>query len=572
MADDIPSALLTKLAPEMSLNMLKKITSTPSLDQASQQLSQLNPEKITGLLQKTPEAFGFGSDLDSLPQLPSNKISDTYIGQITNQLGLPQQITNIVSSFLNQVQIPNFAGGDVNIDSIFQSTFDQLAQRSAGNFSFSQNQVGNIFQGFQNVSNVSSLLNSIQSSVPSNLSPKNIRDLTNSPAVQNNFVEVGYSKSVQNLKQQTLSNAQNYVNNSAGGDTTQVKSSPIVPNAATDQDFRVQALVTTYGKGEKIGSGGDKWTANRTSSTGQNNLVEGISCAVDPSLIPYGSKIVFDAPELGTRVAMDTGEAVVTQQAARARGISLGNEQALPTPYEPGSAAAKTDQAVRTGGRGSKVTGKLTLTDTDGSVLGTYKFVNGGAGRGSIPFGTYTVSNYMTGQQRARAGRSQRGSLRGANTFDLNNVYDPVYGNNRTGLLIHKATNATEGCIGIQENWEDFEQKMNYLMAKNGGKYKINFGPDAETVNNRNPEKVVTVDIYFETEKSRKAFEKVLQQVSSGGTVGATVQPPRTGTFSRNVTFPSGRTVAAYYPKGYERLKNPSGEELLKAAGLGPSA
>ena len=83
---------------------------------------------------------------------------------------------------------------------------------------------------------------------------------------------------------------------------------------------------------------------------------------------------------------------------------------------------------------------------------------------------------------------------------------------------------------------------------------------------------MVTVDIYFETEKSRKAFEKVLQQVSSGGTVGATVQPPRTGTFSKNVTFPSGRTVMAYYPKGYDRLKNPSGEELLKAAGLGPSA
>jgi len=572
MADDIPAALLSKLAPEMSLNMLKKITTTPSFDQASQQLSQLNPEKITGLLQQVPQAFGFGSDLDSLPQLPSNKISDQYISQITGQLNLPQQITNLVSSFLNKVQIPNFAGGNVNIDSIFQSTFDQLAQRSAGNFSFSQNQVGNIFQNFQSVSNVSSLINSVQSSVPSNLSPRQLRDLNNSTSVQNNFVETGFSKSVTNLKQQTLSNAQNYVNNSAGGDTTQVKSSPIVPNAATDQDFRVKAVVTTYGKGEKIGSGGDKWTANRTSSTGKDNLVEGISCAVDPSIIPYGSKIVFDAPELGTRVAMDTGEAVVTQQAARSRGISLGNENNLPTPYEPGSAAAKTDQAVRTGGRGSKTTGKLTLTDSDGSVLGTYKFVNGGAGRGNIPFGSYTVSNYMTAQQRARAGRSQKGSLRGANTFDLNNVYDPVYGNNRTGLLIHKASNATEGCIGIQENWDDFEQKMNYLMSKNGGKYKINFGPDAETVNNRNPERVVTVDIYFETEKSRKAFEKVLQQIGGGGTLGATVQPPRSGTFSRNVTFPSGRTSVAYYPKGYERLKNPSGEQLLQAAGLGPSA
>jgi len=572
MADNIPAALLSKLAPEMNLNQLQRITNTPNFDQTSQQLSNLSPESLTGLLQQMPTAFGFGNDLTNLPKVPSSKILNGAISSVTNQLNLPTQVQNIVNSFLGGMQIPNFAGGEVNIDSVFESTFSQLAQRSASNFNFSQSQVGNVFQGVQSVSNISSLLNSIQSSVPSNLSPRQLRDLNNSPQAVDNFVELGYSKSVQNIKQQSIQNTQDYVNNAAGSDTTQVKASPVVPNAATDQDFRVKAVVTTYGKGEKIGSGGDKWTANRTSSTGQNNLVEGISCAVDPSKIPYGSKIVFDAPELGTRVAMDTGEAVVAQQAARSRGISLGNEQQLPSPYAPGSSTAKTDQQVRVGGRGSKITGNLTLADADGTVLGTYKFVNGGAGRGSIPFGQYTVSNYMTGQQRARAGRSQQGSLRGANTFDLNDVYDPVYGSNRSGLLIHKATNATEGCIGIQENWEDFEQKMNYLMSKNGGKYKINLGPDAETVNQRNPEQVVTIDVYFESETARKAFEKILQQVSGGGTVGATVQPPRSGTFSRNVTFPSGRTVVAYYPKGYERLKNPSAEQLLKSAGLSPNA
>jgi hypothetical protein len=60
----------------------------------------------------------------------------------------------------------------------------------------------------------------------------------------------------------------------------------------------------------------------------------------------------------------------------------------------------------------------------------------------------------------------------------------------------------------------------------------------------------------------------VIQNISGGGTVAATVQPPRNGVIGKNVRSPSGRTTVAYYPKGYERFKNPSSEQLLKAAGL----
>ena len=560
MANEISSALLSKLAPEMNLQLLQKVTSTPNFDQTSQQISQLNPENLTALVQQVPAAFGFTSILDSIPTLPSSKILNGQVNQITQGIDIVNQFLGAVNSIQGNIQIPDFAGGGVNIDSIFENTFNQLAQRSSSVFSSSQSQVGSIFQTSQNVSNISSVLNSIQTSLPSNISPKQIRDLNASPQNINNFINT--------TTQKANSNVQTYTNNAAGANTTQAQSSPIVPNASSGEDFKIKAVVTTYGKGEKVGSGGDKWTARGDSSTGQGNLVEGISCAVDPSIIPYGSKIVFEDPRLGTRVAMDTGSAVVSQQAARSRGISLGNENNTPLPYEAGSGAASTDQTVRTGGRGSKLSGNLLLKDTDGTLLGKYKFVNGGAGRGNIPFGTYTVSNYMTAQQRQQAGRSQRGSLRGQDTFDLNDVYDPVYSDTRSGLLIHPAANATEGCIGIQENWSDFREKMKYLMSKNGGKYKIEFGPDTETVNNRNPERVATIDVYFETEKSRQAFEKVIQQISGGGTVTATVQPPRNGVIGRNVRSPSGRTTVAYYPKGYERFKNPSSEQLLKAAGL----
>ena len=568
MASDISPALLSKLAPEMNLQLLQKVTSTPSFDQTSQQISQLNPENLTALVQQVPAAFGFTSILDSIPTLPSSKILNGQVNQITQGIDIVGQFVGTISQIQGNIQIPNFGGGDVNIDSIFENTFNQLAQRSASSFSSSQSQVGSVFQTFQNVSNISSVLNSIQTSLPSNISPKQIRDLNASPQNLNNFVNTTAQKANSNVQTQAISNAQTYTNNAAGANTTQAQSSPIVPNASSVEDFKVKAVVTTYGKGEKVGSGGDKWTARGDSATGQGNLVEGISCAVDPSIIPYGSKIVFQDPRLGTRVAMDTGSAVVSQKAARSRGISLGNENNAPVPYEAGSGAASTDQTVRTGGRGSKLSGNLILKDTDGTILGKYKFVNGGSGRGNIPFGTYTVSNYMTAQQRQKAGRSQRGSLRGQDTFDLNDVYDPVYSDTRSGLLIHPAANATEGCIGIQENWPDFREKMKYLMSKNGGNYKIEFGPDANTVNNRNPERVVTVDVYFETEKSRQAFEKVIQEIGGGGTVAATVQPPRNGVIGKNVRSPSGRTTVAYYPKGYERFKNPSSEQLLKAAGL----
>ena len=568
MVSDISPALLSKLAPEMNLQLLQKVTSTPSFDQTSQQISQLNPENLTALVQQVPAAFGFTSILDSIPTLPSSKILNGQVNQITQGIDIVGQFVGTISQIQGNIQIPNFGGGDVNIDSIFENTFNQLAQRSASSFSSSQSQVGSVFQTFQNVSNISSVLNSIQTSLPSNISPKQIRDLNASAQNLNNFVNTTAQKANSNVQTQAITNAVTYTNNAAGANTTQAQSSPIVPNASSVEDFKVKAVVTTYGKGEKVGSGGDKWTARGDSATGQGNLVEGISCAVDPSIIPYGSKIVFQDPRLGTRVAMDTGSAVVSQQAARSRGISLGNENNAPVPYEAGSGAASTDQTVRTGGRGSKLSGNLILKDTDGTILGKYKFVNGGSGRGNIPFGTYTVSNYMTAQQRQKAGRSQRGSLRGQDTFDLNDVYDPVYSDTRSGLLIHPVANATEGCIGIQENWPDFREKMKYLMSKNGGNYKIEFGPDANTVNNRNPERVVTVDVYFETEKSRQAFEKVIQEIGGGGTVAATVQPPRNGVIGKNVRSPSGRTTVAYYPKGYERFKNPSSEQLLKAAGL----
>jgi hypothetical protein len=104
---------------------------------------------------------------------------------------------------------------------------------------------------------------------------------------------------------------------------------------------------------------------------------------------------------------------------------------------------------------------------------------------------------------------------------------------------------------------------MKRLLDENGGKYSLTLGPDPDA--KQQSTKTLTVDIYFDTEQSRLNFEKNV--LSGGGTQGATVQPPKSGVYSQQVEFPSGRKIQAYYPSGYKQLKTRSANDLLAAAG-----
>jgi 3D (Asp-Asp-Asp) domain-containing protein len=80
------------------------------------------------------------------------------------------------------------------------------------------------------------------------------------------------------------------------------------------------ARLTAYWSGE-----GDYYTRHHISATGVR-LHSG-HCAVDPSVIPYGS--VVDIEGLGRYLAVDTGTAVVTRRAARESGHNRGERSAL---------------------------------------------------------------------------------------------------------------------------------------------------------------------------------------------------------------------------------------------------
>ena len=74
--------------------------------------------------------------------------------------------------------------------------------------------------------------------------------------------------------------------------------------------------LTTYWA---VGRGSDYWTRRFTSSTGQR-LIDGVTVAADPKVIPYGS--IIDIEGVGRRIVKDTGSHVVQRVASRRRGVN----------------------------------------------------------------------------------------------------------------------------------------------------------------------------------------------------------------------------------------------------------
>jgi len=79
------------------------------------------------------------------------------------------------------------------------------------------------------------------------------------------------------------------------------------------------ARITAYWPGE------DHYTNHKLSATGVR-LRDGY-CAVDSSIIPYGS--VVKIPGVGDYIAVDTGTAVITRKAAKESGHTRAERNAL---------------------------------------------------------------------------------------------------------------------------------------------------------------------------------------------------------------------------------------------------
>jgi hypothetical protein len=145
-------------------------------------------------------------------------------------------------------------------------------------------------------------------------------------------------------------------------------------------------------------------------------------------------------------------ERVKAGQAAVVQGFQKRLYDQGVTLTDPKTIVAVTDQTERTPnarGYGDVLTGKITVNGN------TYEFINGGGGRGSIPFGSYNIGQFRTAAQRKAQGLVDLGD-----TFDLSDVNDPLAPEGpRTALRIHKARRGgTAGCIGIIGDDETFRR------------------------------------------------------------------------------------------------------------------
>jgi hypothetical protein len=152
-----------------------------------------------------------------------------------------------------------------------------------------------------------------------------------------------------------------------------------------------------------------------------------------------------------------------------------------------GSPGSGIVSATNTGERAYKNQGSLVLRDPKtGAVLGSYPYVTGGGGKGSLPEGEYNIGDMMRGGSLGDRWRlTQKGQP--DDTARDPGIPGVTGGSQRSAFRIHQAHGSgTLGCIGIlggNEVYQDFKNKLMYVIGANGGKASLRIGsPEAQRV------------------------------------------------------------------------------------------
>lgn len=161
------------------------------------------------------------------------------------------------------------------------------------------------------------------------------------------------------------------------------------------------------------------------------------------------------------------------------------------TKIKENAVIANTNSITKQNQPSARKEGTLQLVSPNGEVLGSYKFVNGGGGRGFLPGGSYTVTgreNLAPSDVRPMTVGGVGYKYRVLTNAGSPQIPDPRFPNApRSGILIHPDGGApgTNGCIGIvggPDVQKDFMQKMDALIQQGGGRYSFKFdsgGPAA---------------------------------------------------------------------------------------------
>lgn len=302
-ASDLANAqanLSTKFTKDSS-PFFSEMTQIPFFSQLDTQLSNLLPENMLKV--------GNGGIIEAFNKTLINQNIASSLNEISPELSKTSTSTfkSIIGDF------PYNPQGAIPIDQL-DSTTKKLSQINQEQAKKTSNQMISIVNSNTQGSQLGNLNFAIDSSMSSStrLSPKSIRDLNN-PNTLNNKANLATSKATSQLTNTSINMVQEIASNKtfSGSSQTnlqQLSQPQFSGNNSDGFDLYVRRTVYwAYGPGTDIDS------ANLKSSTGRK-LQEGISAAVDPSIIPYLSRIQF--PDIGTRFATDTGGAVKARTAS----------------------------------------------------------------------------------------------------------------------------------------------------------------------------------------------------------------------------------------------------------------
>ena len=298
-------ASLQGLIGSITPQTFQGMTSIPPFSPSNQQITNLLPQNFISIsnngIPTLPNPSNFLQGLDSSIASIAPNLVGTATGLLNSLVG---KTLGSVGNFL--------AGG------IFNDVFNQLIGIAQGFSTLSNNQMLDILNNNISAQQIGSLNASVAGAFNqfTNISPTTIRNLATNPQLFNNQINSLAGNAQQNLTQTAQQMASTQVNNpgfsNSGQFPLQQYSLPAFSGNNQDgTELRIRRTVYwSYGPGT------DSYSAAKMSSTGRV-LAEGISAAVDPSIIPYLSRIVF--PDIGDRVATDTGGAVKRRVASGGR-------------------------------------------------------------------------------------------------------------------------------------------------------------------------------------------------------------------------------------------------------------
>jgi hypothetical protein len=175
-----------------------------------------------------------------------------------------------------------------------------------------------------------------------------------------------------------------------------------------------------------------------------------------------------------------------------------------PTPQTATESAVKVSNQQQVT-RPDYVKGKLTVEDK------VYDYGTGAPGaynrdmhRGSIPYGSFQIESGLHSSNNPRFNN---------NSFGVKNMYDPKWGTDRQGILLHSARDLDKlysaGCLAVRKDqWPAFKAHMLDMMKRNGGKLTLNVNPDgsASIVPSNATVKTTTTDNFVEQQKDKDAL------------------------------------------------------------------